>query len=93
MPLIVIDLLRIADASASTVSILHTRGTDVWELNGAALQLDTVDFPAVFLGAMKAGLVAVPVNTLLTTEDYSLDNTSWSVFGTVDFEPIEGLVR
>ena len=32
--------------------------------------LDTVDFPAVFLGAMKAGLVAVPVNTLLTTEDY-----------------------
>jgi len=33
--------------------------------------LDGVDFPACFLGAIKAGLVAVPVNTLLTTEDYA----------------------
>ena len=28
----------------------------------------------------------------LTIEDYSLDNKSWSIFGTVDFEPVEGLV-
>jgi benzoate-CoA ligase family protein len=32
--------------------------------------LDTVDFPTVFLGAIKAGVVPVPVNTLLTTKDY-----------------------
>src|SRR5262245_59129516 len=32
--------------------------------------LDTVDFPACFLGAMKIGAVPVPVNTLLTTADY-----------------------
>jgi len=32
--------------------------------------LDTPDLPAVFWGAMKAGLVPVPVNTLLTTADY-----------------------
>src|SRR5579859_7949804 len=32
--------------------------------------LDTIDFPAVFLGAIKAGIVPVPVNTLLTTADY-----------------------
>ncbi|MCR6632469.1 MAG: benzoate-CoA ligase family protein [Magnetospirillum sp.] len=32
---------------------------------------DTIDFPAVFWGAVKAGLVPVPLNTLLTTEDYA----------------------
>ncbi len=32
---------------------------------------DTIDFPAVFLGAIKAGLVPVAVNTLLTSNDYS----------------------
>ena len=32
--------------------------------------LDTIDFPAVFLGAIKAGIVPIAVNTLLTTADY-----------------------
>ncbi|MBT3788272.1 MAG: benzoate-CoA ligase family protein [Alphaproteobacteria bacterium] len=32
--------------------------------------LDTIDFPAVFFGGMKAGLVPVATNTLLTTKDY-----------------------
>jgi benzoate-CoA ligase len=31
---------------------------------------DTIDFPTVFLGAIKAGLVPVAVNTLLTSDDY-----------------------
>lgn len=31
---------------------------------------DTVDFPAVFLGAIKAGVIPIATNTLLTTEDY-----------------------
>jgi benzoate-CoA ligase family protein len=34
------------------------------------LLLDTVDFPALFLGAIKAGVVPVPVNTLLTGADW-----------------------
>jgi benzoate-CoA ligase family protein len=34
------------------------------------VMLDTVDLPAVFLGAIKAGIVPVPVNTLLTADDY-----------------------
>lgn len=29
---------------------------------------------------------------LLTEESFAMDNTSWSVFGTVDFEPADGLV-
>jgi len=33
--------------------------------------LDTIDWPTAFLGAIKAGVVAVPVNTLLTEDDYS----------------------
>ncbi len=32
--------------------------------------LDTIDFPATFLGAIKAGIVPIAANTLLTTEDY-----------------------
>lgn len=31
---------------------------------------DTVDFPSAFLGAIYAGVVPVPVNTLLTMADY-----------------------
>ncbi len=33
--------------------------------------LDTVDFPVAFLGAIKAGVVPIPVNTLLTASDYA----------------------
>jgi benzoate-CoA ligase len=33
--------------------------------------LDTRDFPTVFLGAIKAGVVPVPLNTLLTADDYA----------------------
>jgi benzoate-CoA ligase len=32
--------------------------------------LDTIDFPVAFLGAIKAGIVPVAINTLLTTADY-----------------------
>jgi benzoate-CoA ligase len=31
---------------------------------------DTIDFPSAFLGAIKAGLVPIAVNTLLTSADY-----------------------
>jgi benzoate-CoA ligase family protein len=33
--------------------------------------LDTIDWPIAFLGALKAGVVAVPVNTLMTEADYA----------------------
>src|SRR5258708_14850112 len=32
------------------------------------LMLDTVDFPIVFWGALRAGVVPVPINTLLTPD-------------------------
>jgi benzoate-CoA ligase len=32
---------------------------------------DTIDFPCAFLGAIKAGLIPIAVNTLLTASDYN----------------------
>jgi benzoate-CoA ligase family protein len=32
--------------------------------------LDSIDWPTAFLGAIKAGVIPVPVNTLLTEDDY-----------------------
>src|SRR5215472_15418519 len=32
--------------------------------------LDTIDWPTAFLGAIKAGVVPIPVNTLMTEADY-----------------------
>ncbi|MEP5173590.1 MAG: TonB-dependent receptor [Erythrobacter sp.] len=48
-----------------------------------------------FLGVETA--LGLPLNSIfsagpLTAEDYSLDNESFSIFGTVDFEPFDGLV-
>jgi len=37
----------------------------------AMIMLDTIDFPAVFLGAIRAGVVPVPLNTLLTCDQYA----------------------
>src|SRR3981189_2072552 len=41
------------------------------EERAAMIMLDTVDFPIVFLGAIRAGIVPVPLNTLLTSEQYA----------------------
>ena len=37
----------------------------------AMIMLDTIDFPSVFLGAIRAGIVPVPLNTLLTSDQYA----------------------
>ena len=37
----------------------------------AMIMLDTIDFPFVFLGAIRAGIVPVPLNTLLTSDQYA----------------------
>jgi 4-hydroxybenzoate-CoA ligase len=41
------------------------------EERAALLMLDTTEFPIVFLGAMRAGVVPVPFNTLLTSDQYA----------------------
>ena len=37
----------------------------------AMIMLDTIDFPILFLGAIRAGIVPVPLNTLLTSDQYA----------------------
>jgi 4-hydroxybenzoate-CoA ligase len=36
----------------------------------AMLMFDTVDYPTVFFGAMRAGVIPVCLNTLLTSDQY-----------------------
>ena len=58
-------------------------------------ELLTPTGPGTFLGVEAA--LGLPQNGIfapgiLTTEQYSLDNESYSIFGTFDIEPIEGVV-
>jgi 4-hydroxybenzoate-CoA ligase len=40
------------------------------EDRAAMIVLDTIEFPIIFWGSLKAGIVPAPLNTLLTTENY-----------------------
>eukprot|EP00913_Durusdinium_trenchii_P015409 g14470.t1 len=69
---------------------------DVFELLAGGNPVDVLSgAPSVF-NAVEAGL-GLPQESifrtpLLSQETFSMDNTSWSIFGTVDFEPTDGLV-
>ena len=61
---------QLADRAARFAAALRGLGIKREERVLLAL-LDTVDWPTAFLGCLKAGIIAVPVNTLLTEDDYS----------------------
>src|SRR5690606_17296285 len=58
---------ELADRVGRAANALRALGLHE-EQRVALLMLDTADFPVAFLGAIRAGLVAVPLNTLLTTD-------------------------
>jgi benzoate-CoA ligase len=59
----------LADRVARFAAVL--RGLDVRREERVLIcLLDTIDWPTAFLGCLKAGVVAVPVNTLMTEDDY-----------------------
>jgi 4-hydroxybenzoate-CoA ligase len=58
---------QLAEASARFAGGLRAAGIGP-ERRLAMLMLDTGDFPVVFWGALRAGVVPVPVNTLLTPD-------------------------
>src|SRR5436309_11873014 len=61
------DLQRQSRRAANMLRRLGVRR----EERVAMIMLDTVDFPCVFLGAIRAGIIPVPLNTLLTSEQYA----------------------
>jgi 4-hydroxybenzoate-CoA ligase len=66
----------LAEASARFAGGLRAAGIGR-ERRLLMLMLDTVDFPVAFWGALRAGVVPVPVNTLLTAEQvaYMLEDS------------------
>jgi benzoate-CoA ligase family protein len=58
-----------AARTARAAGMLRTLGVQP-EQRVAMCMLDTFDFPCVFFGAIRMGAVPVPLNTLLTTDDY-----------------------
>ena len=60
---------QLADRVARFATALRTLGVRREERVLICLT-DTIDWPTAFLGCLKAGVVAVPVNTLMTEDDY-----------------------
>ena len=62
-----------ADLQAATFRFAHGLAALGFkpEARIALLMLDTVDLPVAFWGAIRAGVVPIPLNTLLTSEQYA----------------------
>lgn len=59
----------LAEQAAVFAGALHSHGMRREE-RMAMILLDQVEFPVAFWGALKAGVIPVPINTLLSTEIY-----------------------
>lgn len=60
---------EVADRTARFANVLRALGLEMEQRILLCLR-DSIDFPTVFLGAIRAGVVPIPVNTLLTQADY-----------------------
>ena len=86
------------DESISQISQIEngTQIRDFFEILAGGNPADIIaGNPSVF-NSVEAGL-GLPQESifrtpLLTAEQFSMDNRSYSIFGTVDFEPVDGLV-
>ena len=58
------------ERSARFAAVLRQLGIEA-EQRVALCLTDTVDFPSCFLGAIRAGVIPVPLNTRLTAKDYA----------------------
>ena len=83
---------QLAEASARVAGGLRAAGIQP-EQRLAMLMLDTVDFPAVFLGAIRAGVVPVPVNTLLPPEQVAYILEDSRARAAIVSAPLAGALR
>jgi len=60
---------QLVEGSAQVAGALTRAGIRPEE-RAAVLVLDQIEFPQIFFGAMKAGVIPVPLNTLLATDIY-----------------------
>ncbi|MCP5365777.1 MAG: benzoate-CoA ligase family protein [Hyphomicrobiales bacterium] len=60
------DVHRLSNKAANLLNSLDVR----MEERVLLCLLDTIDFPTMFLGTIKAGAIPIPVNTRLTEADY-----------------------
>ncbi len=62
---------ELAEDTARVAGLLHDLGIQRGE-RAAMIVLDTVEFPAIFWGALRSGVVPVPLNTLLSADYYEI---------------------
>jgi 4-hydroxybenzoate-CoA ligase len=62
---------ELAHQSGRLAGLYATHGLQA-EDRAAMIVLDTIEFPIIFWGSLKAGIVPAPLNTLLTAESYEI---------------------
>ncbi|HZT46522.1 MAG TPA: benzoate-CoA ligase family protein [Hyphomicrobiaceae bacterium] len=60
---------QLAEQSGRLAGLYEAHGLQP-EDRAAMIVLDTIEFPIIFWGSLKAGIVPAPLNTLLTPENY-----------------------
>ena len=78
---------EVAERAARWANVTRHLGVEM-EQRVMLCLFDTVDFPTVFLGSMLAGVVPVPVSTLLTPENYAYLVADSRVRAVVVSEPL-----
>ena len=81
---------ELADGSGKVADALRRHGIRAEE-RALMLVLDQIEWPQIFFGALKAGVVAVPLNTLLATQVYDFilkDSRARCLFVSAELWPV-----
>ena len=81
---------ELADGSGKVADALRRHGIRAEE-RALMLVLDQIEWPQIFFGALKAGVIAVPLNTLLATQVYDFilkDSRARCLFVSAELWPV-----